>query len=498
MTFGQLLTSVGIECPSELCGREVSGVFTDSAKVKKNSIFVCIRGDRYDGHDYIDQAIRAGADVIVAENVRGLREGGAALTSVNNTRLCASLLYNEWFGRPSDEMKIIGITGTNGKTSVACMLKAIFEQEGYLCALIGTLGMYIGDTRLGSSELSSSNMTTPDPETLYSALAKMKRSGVDFVFMEVSSHALAQCRTDAIIFDCAVFTNLTVDHLDFHVNMENYYKAKKKLFEQCRRAVINIDDATGYQLASELENSRLALKRCSRHIGDLCALGESQSRPCGIEYIAKSDDGECRVALPNFSGEFTVINSLEAIAAAAYYGITAERAAMALGRMQGVRGRLERVVAHPRQNIEIFIDYAHTPDALERTLMSLRCTRRENSKIILLFGCGGDRDRGKRKEMGAIATRLADLVIISSDNSRSEDPKRIIGDILKGIDKEKEYVVIVDRAEAIRAAICSYAREGDLLLLAGKGHECYEIDAHGAHAFNEKEIIVEVMHNLYG
>ena len=497
MTFERLLASVGIDCPSELCGREVSGVFTDSAKVKKNSIFVCIRGDRYDGHDYIDQAIRAGAEVIVAENVRGIRVGGAALTSVNNTRLCASLLYNEWFGRPSDETKIIGITGTNGKTSVACMLKAIFEQEGYLCALIGTLGIYVGEQKLGSAELSSANMTTPDPETLYASLAQMKQAGVDFVFMEVSSHALAQCRTDAIVFDCAVFTNLTVDHLDFHIDMENYYEAKKKLFLQCRRAVINTDDTAGCRLASELEGRRVAITRCSRHEGDLCALNEELKSPIGVEYTLVCGTESSRIRLPSFSGEFSVMNSLQALAVAREYGIAPERAATALEKMQGVRGRLERVVAHPKQKIEIFIDYAHTPDALERTLMSLRRVRRGRSRIILLFGCGGDRDRGKRKQMGAIATRLADLVIISSDNSRSEEPMSIIGDILKGIDKEKEYVVIADRAEAIKAAICTYTKDGDILLLAGKGHERYEIDARGAHAFDEKEIIREAFMSLY-
>ncbi len=496
MNFERLLGAVGLECPQELWGKEVSCIVTDSAKARENCIFVCIRGSRFDGHDHIVEAMEAGAKVIVAENVRGEREGGAALTLVNNTRLCASLLYNEWYGRPADCMKIIGVTGTNGKTSVACMLKALFESAGYFCALIGTLGMYSGDRRVDDCSLSTSNMTTPDPETLYSALAQMKHDGAEYVFMEVSSHALAQCRTDAIEFDCAVFTNLSRDHLDFHSDMESYYKAKEKLFTHSRRAIVNSDDAAGRRLIRFLEARGGFLKSCSRTEGDFCALLERHGRPCGIEYLLKYAEGECRVSLPNFSGEFQIMNSLEAAAVALSYGIAPSTVVRAFESMSGIRGRLERVVAHEEQDIDVFIDYAHTPDALERLLRSVREIKGRDGRIVLLFGCGGDRDRSKRREMGRIASRLADFVIVTSDNSRSEDPRLIIADILKGIDKEKEFAVIEDRRAAIERAIKEYTRAGDILVLAGKGHECYEINAQGVHAFDERKIVQEVYDDL--
>ena len=357
--------------------------------------------------------------------------------------------------------------------------------------------LYIADQNILGNGLSQSNMTTPDPEILYSLLARMRDAGVEYVFMEVSSHALYQCRTDAIEFDCAVFTNLTQDHLDFHGNMENYYKAKEKLFVQSRRAVVNTDDASGRRLIRSLERADGRFKTCSRSTGDFCALFEKHARPCGIEYLCKSDEGEYRISLPNFAGEFQVMNSLQAAAVASMYGIPAQTIQQAFENMDGVCGRLERVLLHPKQEIEIYIDYAHTPDALERLLQSVRHLRHNTSRILLLFGCGGDRDKDKRRLMGQIASKLSDMVIVTSDNSRSEEPGAIICDILNGINKEKPYAVISDRAEAIERAIKDYARRGDILVLAGKGHERYEIGADGVRAFDEREIVSRVLSDLY-
>ena len=500
MKFDELLVKVGIECPKELYGREVSAIVTDSAKAIKDCIFVCLEGSRYDGHDHIDEAVSAGAVVIVAEKVRGVCVGGAALTLVNNTRLCASLLYNEWFGSPSEAMKIIGVTGTNGKTSVTCMLKALFEAEGYSCALIGTLGIFSGNRRIGGEGLSISNMTTPDPETLYSVLAEMKRDGVEYVFMEVSSHALSQSRTDAIFFDCAVFTNLSADHLDYHGDMEAYYKAKEKLFLRSRRAVLNVDDTAGRRLARILRERQIEFKTCSAKEGDFCALLENADGCKGsfrTEYTLKTAEGCIRVSLPNFAGEFQIMNSLQAAAVALSYGISPENVRDTFAKIQGVKGRMEQVRAHGKQNIHIFIDYAHTPDALEKLLRSIRSMRAEGQRIVLLFGCGGDRDRSKRRVMGQIASRLADMTVVTSDNSRSEDPAEIIGDILKGIDKEKRFTVIKDRRSAIRRAILEFTRPGDILVLAGKGHETYEIDRDGVHAFDERQIVREALCELF-
>lgn len=502
MNFERLLGAIGAECPAHLYGKQVSCIVTNPNKARKNCIFVCISNSRYGSAEHIDEALKAGAGVVVAENVRGSSEGGAALTFVDNTRMCASLLYNEWYERPArtENMKIIGVTGTNGKTSVTCMLREIFEKAGYSCGQIGTLGIFSKGRRLGGGELSNANMTTPDPETLYSALAQMRDDGVEYVFMEVSSHGLSQCRTDAITFDCAVFTNLSPEHLDFHKDMESYYKAKEKLFSQCRRAVVNTDDTAGRRIARFLEQNGIEFFTCSRSEGDFCAVTGKEAKSSKTEYLLKAPNGTYEVSLPYLTGDFQIMNSLEAAAVAVSCGIPASVAVSALKNMKSIRGRMESVVCGDKQNFRIFIDYAHTPDALEKLLLSARALREKDGggKIITLFGCGGERDRSKRKIMGQIASRLSDTVIVTSDNSRGEDPKRIINEILKGIDKEKEFAVIEDRASAIETAVSSYARKGDILLLTGKGHECYNIDDKGVHPFDEREIIRKAFLKFYG
>lgn len=492
MRFDELLTMAGLECPDEVRDRSVSGVFTDSRRVIKDSIFVCIRGSECDGHRYVKDAIEAGAAVIVAEKSRGVCVGGAAIIYVDNTRLTASLLYNVWHGKPADRLRIIGVTGTNGKTSTALMMLSIFERAGYPCGFLGTVG-YLS---AGRRPIADAEMTTPAPEALYSALAEMKRDGVEYVFMEVSSHALAQSRTAAIEFDTAVFTNLTEDHLDFHGDMETYYNAKKILFSQCRRAVINIDDAAGRRLFRSLEGKGVDKKSCSLDEGDFCAILPKEIGSLGSEYAIKTANGIHRVFLP-LAGEFQIMNSLEAAAVAMMHGIPTDIVKKALADIGGIPGRMESVKLHPKQNFDIFIDYAHTPDALEKLLRSVRNFKGDSSRIILLFGCGGEREREKRRIMGQIASRLADTVIITSDNPRGEEPRAIISDILRGIDKERSYVVVEDRAEAIRKAVCEYARRGDILILAGKGHETYSIDREGKHPFDEREIVDEALRVLY-
>ena len=492
MRLGELFENVGIECPDGLEQKIVSGIVTDSRKAFKDCIFVCVRGLENDGHRHIEEAIKAGAAVIVAENVRGVCVGGAAIVLVENTRHTASLLYNAWYGEPTKELKIIGVTGTNGKTSVTLMLKQIFERAGYSCGLLGTVGYF----SVGGRKLSGGEMTTPDPETLYRSLRQIRDDGGEYVFMEVSSHALAQSRTDAIIFDTAVFTNLTEDHLDFHASMEAYYKAKEKIFSQCRRAVVNIDDAAGRRIFRSFEKSGIEIKSCSADKGDFCALFGKSLRANRSEYALKTENGIYRVSLP-LSGEFQIMNSLEAAAVALMHGIPIRTVREALGNMPTIPGRMELVRAHERQSFDIFIDYAHTPDALEKLLKSVRSIKRDNGRLILLFGCGGERETEKRKTMGQIASRLADTVIITSDNSRREDTDKIISDILRGIDKEKEYTIIKDRREAIEQAISRYVRQGDVLVLAGKGHEKYQIDASGKHDFDERQIINEALIKLY-
>lgn len=495
MCFDDLLLPLGLDCPKELYRVEVANITTDSRKVNENSIFICVCGSSDDGHNYVDEAIRRGARVIVAEKVRNECVGGAALLCAENTRRLASLLYNLFYNDPVSKMKFIGITGTNGKTSVSFALLEILEAAGYKTGLIGTLG----DFSCGRRAIErSGNMTTPDPEALYSALAKMAEDGVEYVVLEVSSHALSQERVAPITFDTAVFTNLSEEHLDYHRDMEDYYSAKQKLFLQSKSAVVNIDDPAGKRLYSFLDGQELLRKSCSRTEGDFCAL-EARSTINGTNYVLVENYDKCNaysVRLRSL-GDFQVMNSLEALAAARLCGVDINIAVEALSNMNAPAGRLE-LISEPCDDIKVLIDYAHTPKALEALLRSVRMAVPSNSRLILVFGCGGDRDKGKRKIMGQVASRLADLTVVSSDNPRSEDPKDIIKDILKGIDKEKEFAVIESRKDAILAAITQYARKGDTVILAGKGHENYEITSLGKRPFSEREIAKEALLLRYG
>ena len=491
MRFEELLLPVGLECPNELFGVEVSKIATDSREVVENSIFICVKGTHDDGHCYLNDAIDAGARVIVAEKVRNECVGGAALLYARNTRRFASLLYNLWYNDPVGKMKFIGITGTNGKTSIAYMILEILEAAGYKTGLVGTVECLSCNRRKIEVD---GNMTTPDPRTLYEILGKMRDDGVEYVVMEVSSHALEQCRIAPICFEVAVFSNLSAEHLDFHGDMENYYKAKEKLFLQAKSAVVNIDNNAGKRLYSFLDEQGILKRSCSRKEGTFCALNEKSSY-LGSNYLLVREGDKCNaqsVRVP-LLGDFQVMNSLEAIAAAELCGVDISLASYAIEKMKPISGRLEGVKIDGEQDVGVFIDYAHTPDALEGLLLNVRGLLPSNSKIILVFGCGGDRDKEKRKIMGQIASRLADFVVVTSDNSRSEDPSLIIKDILKGIDKEKEFAVIESRREAILTAITHYARKNDTVILAGKGHELYEITADGRHSFDERLIAREAL-----
>ncbi len=500
MQFGELFGKAGLlaQIPDALREIEVSDMVTDSREVKKHSVFICLVGGRYDGHSHIKDAIEAGADVIVAENVRSACVGGAAIVKVDSTRNAAALLYNAWHGSPAGKLKIMGVTGTNGKSSTVSMLCDIFEYAGHRCGMIGTLGVFsVGRRKITFN--GEASMTTPSPQYLYHALSEMVRDGAEYVFTEVSSHALAQSRVDAIEFDTAVFTNLSEDHLDFHKNFENYFAAKEKLFSMARNAVINVDNIYGKRLYDSLKarGGLESLNCTSRMTGDFCALDEMAQSGSGIEYTLKYRGGSHRVFLPLF-GDFQTENSLSAAAVALTHGIDITTVCGALENMRGISGRFERVRAHEKQDFEIFIDYAHTPDALERLLKSARTLLPVGGRLIVLFGCGGEREREKRRAMGRIATRLADFTVITSDNPRSEDKGEIIRDILLGIDKEKAYTVIEDRREAISFAVSRYAKPRDILLLAGKGHERYVCDAKGTHDFDERNIVCEALVARYG
>ena len=479
MLLGKLFSAAGLECPEEYLNIEISKIVTDSREACERCMFICVSGYNTDGHEYIKEAINKGAVVIVSERVCDECVGGAAIIKIDNTRRAAALLYNAQCGRPSEKIKLIGVTGTNGKTSVCHMLESIFSEAGVKCGVIGTVGVRaLGEDLTPFRE----GMTTPDAAGLYPLLAKMADMGVTHVFMEVSSHALAQDRVAGLEFECGIFTNLTRDHLDFHGSMEEYFRQKASLFSRCRYKIINADDAYGKRLLDIYENC----VTCSvGGDGDFCArqicYGTDRT-----QYKLKFGGGELEISLGAL-GDFSVFNSLEAAAAALTLGISPDALIGGLLRFRGAKGRMERVLDGDSP-FEVIVDYAHTPDALERLLMSVRSIRKARGRIILVFGCGGDRDKGKRKQMGRIASRLADFVVVTSDNSRSERPEDIIAEILKGIDKEKPYRAIASRKQAIEYAIESAAQD-DIIVLAGKGHEKYEIDACGKHFFDEVQIV---------
>ncbi len=472
-----LFERAGISCPAKCKDIEITDIVTSSDRATKGSMFICIKGNNSDGHDHIGEAVKNGAVVIVAEQVRDECVGGAAIIKVDNTRHVAALLYNIQCDEPTKKLKVIGVTGTNGKTSVCAMLENILLSDGVRCGVIGTTGCRVcGEELLGVSQ----GLTTPDVHELYSILAMMADMGVTHVLLEVSSHALALSRVDAIPFEYGIFTNLSRDHLDFHGDMEEYFLAKARLARLCKRAVVNVDDEYGARFASIC---KIPL-RCSRIDGNYVA-SEVKTTARGSEYKLLSGGGQLDIAVRAL-GDFSVVNSLQAAATALDMGISADAVTRGLLRFFGAKGRMERAVSG--EPFEVIVDYAHTPDALERLLISARVLRRDRGKLILVFGCGGDRDRGKRKQMAQIASRLADEVIVTSDNSRSESFEDILSDILKGMDKEKTYTVIASRARAIEYAV-EIAKSGDVVLLAGKGHEKYEIDADGRHDFDEISIV---------
>lgn len=455
---------------------DVAGISEKSSVCKDGYVYVCIKGLHKDGKDYIKEAIAAGAVCVVTDTEL---ESGIPYIMVTDSRAALSRLWQAWYGYPARSLKLIGVTGTNGKTSTAYMLKSILDKAGKPCGLIGTVRYIAGQTYY------ESELTTPDPELMQKLLFEMKQSGHEYVVCEVSSHALALNKLDGMEFEVGVFTNLSQDHMDFHENMENYFTAKSKLFSMCKCAVINSDDLYGKRLASRLD---IRTVTCSVNSNDasICAKNV-RTKEKSVEYEFLSGCTIYRIYCP-VSGKFSVYNSLLAAATAEVLGISSENIVEGISSMGTVTGRMERV--ETGKDFSIIIDFAHTPGALENVLKSIK--EFAKGRIVCLFGCGGDRDRSKRKIMGKIAAENSDYLVITSDNPRSEDPLEIIKEILEGVlsvDSIKDkYTVIESREEAIRYAIRN-ARKDDTVLLAGKGHENYYVDASGKHSFDERAII---------
>lgn len=494
MNLHTLCQEAQIVIPQFLSNPVVGGICTDSRNIRPGDVFVCIRGMTVDSHFYIKEAIARGAVAVVAER-ECTETGTIPLILVEDTRHAATMLYDAWYGHPAHKMKMIAVTGTNGKTSVTYMLRCIFEAAMHRCGMIGTVHSYSCGRRLNvRSENPLANMTTPDPAELYRILAVMAEDGVEYVFMEATSHALALRKLDALSFEAAVFTNLTPEHLDFHENMENYFSVKTQLFSMCKTAIINSDDDYGKRLARLATCPVLTCstrERASDFFADhICDMGAD-----GNEYrlISRNMRATLRTPIP---GRFTVMNTLEAAACASSLGVSPSAIMTALGSLNSIDGRMERVKLGALCDFSVFIDYAHTPDALYNLLTTARGFRKNGQRIVLLFGCGGDRDKSKRPVMGRIASELADFCVITSDNSRSEDPLEIIKEICDGMN-ETSYTAIPDRAEAIDWVIRT-AKRGDIILFAGKGHEEYEIDKDGKRPFNERKLARDAAIRYYG
>lgn len=455
---------------------EISDITCDSRKVSKGCAFVCINGFKMDGHDFAKVAAENGASVIISEKPTGVENE----VVVKDTHEAYAVMSANYFSNPSKSFKLIGVTGTNGKTSITYMLKAIIEANGYKTGVIGTIQNLIGDVVLEAVN------TTPDAYGLNKLFAQMRDAGCEYVIMEASSHALDQKRIFGLEFEVAAFTNLTQDHLDYHVTMDNYLEAKKKLFTMCKTAVINVDDEYGRRIAEDTQCEILGYA-CFDRSATFCANGINM-KPDGIEYELVGDCFIKRMRLKT-GGRFSVYNSMCAAVCGKQLGFDIESIANALENLDGVKGRAE--VVPTGKDFTVIIDYAHTPDGLMNILATFKEIKR--GRLVCLFGCGGDRDATKRPIMGGIAAKMSDFVIVTSDNPRSEEPSEIISDILEGIkDSRTPYVVIENRIEAIKFAVQN-AQKDDIIVLAGKGHETYQILKTGKIHLDEREIVAEAL-----
>lgn len=468
---------------------EISGVRYDSRMVAPGDLFVAMPGQKADGHQFLDEAIRRGAAALfVGKERKPISKAGIAVVEVPDTRRALAIASNIFYGFPSRSMVLIGITGTNGKTTSSYLIKGILEAAGKRVGLIGTISYQMGGEQIPAPH------TTPESADLQEILAKMRDRGLEYVVMEVSSHALEQDRVFGTVFDIALFTNLTQDHLDFHITMEEYFRAKLRLFQDLKpkgtikiRGVINLDDIWGRQIIGEMKFPYLSYSLSDK--GDIIAR-ECLSGSDGASFAAVTPVGKFGIK-SKLAGRHNLQNILASIGVACALDIPVKAIQDGISGVENVPGRLEKV--SEGQDFEVFVDYAHTEDAL-RNLLSL-AKEISRGKIITVFGCGGDRDRGKRPKMGKAARDMSDIMIITSDNPRGEDPLVIIEEIetgISGLKRGKDYFVVEDRRSAIEMAI-DLAMPGDTVILAGKGHEDYQIIREKRLHFDDREVAREAI-----
>ena len=469
----------GIETIGSVADCEVIDLTSDSRKVRDGVIFVCIKGLKSDGHDYAASAAESGAAAIICERDLGLEKQ----LIVPSVRDAFAAMCENFMGHPLEKLQLIGVTGTNGKTSATFITKQVLERSGHKCGLIGTIQNMIGDEALHTE------FTTPDTYELHSLFARMAEAGCEYVVMEVSSHALEQGRVAGLHFAVACFTNLSEDHLDFHGTMEAYFGAKAKLFGMTDCAIINIDDAWGNKLRIG-DDVELVTYGIDNDLADITARNVTFYAD-GVGFTLCAAGRELPVKVPT-PGRFSAYNALSAAGCALAVGVAPEAVAEALNRSIGVKGRAE--VFPTGRDFTIILDYAHTPDGVENILSSMRAVSK--GRLVALLGCGGDRDPYKRPLMGEAASRLADFVIVTSDNPRTEDPESIIKQILPGVEEhDTPYTVIVNRREAMKYAV-EHAQPGDVIVMAGKGHEDYQIIGKVKIHFDEREVLREIFDSL--
>lgn len=458
---------------------DIDEIYYDSRQVTPNSLFFCIEGFKFDGHNFAVDAVNRGARVLVVEKDVPV-VGNVTKIFVEDSRLAMALMSANFFGKPANEMHMIGVTGTNGKTTITYLMKSILEKAGLKVGLIGTITNMIGN------RIISSERTTPESLDLQQLLAHMRTEGVDVVVMEVSSHSLSLKRVAGCNFDIGIFTNLSQEHLDFHGTMENYRTAKAELFRYSRVSIINVDDEHGKIIAQNIDGNVISYGisngDCRVYARDIDITHR------GVSFSMHLPSDKLRIDL-NIPGIFSVYNALAAGAAAYVLDIDVEPIKAGLEGIYGVPGRFE--LLDTDTDYSVIIDYAHTPDGLENILETAKSIT--ENRLITLFGCGGDRDKDKRSIMGEVAGKYSDICIITSDNPRTESPMSIIDDIIPGVKKtECPYVIIEDRRKAIGFAL-NEAKKGDVIILAGKGHENYQILKDRTIHFDERKVVAELL-----
>ena len=481
MKLSEILKGIAVKTVVGPADADITDVDIDSRRVVPGHLFVAIRGTQTDGHQYIGKAIEQGAAAILCETLPEAPAEGVTFVQVDSTEAAVGPVATAFQGHPSEQLKLVGVTGTNGKTTIATLLYNMFRRLGYRCGLLSTVCNYIEEEAVPASH------TTPDPIELNRLLRRMVDAGCQYVFMECSSHAIAQQRIGGLRFAGGIFTNLTRDHLDYHKTVENYRNAKKQFFDMLPKgsfAITNADDKNGLFM---VQNTKATVKTYSvRQMADFRA----RIIECHFEGMYLEVDG--REVGVQFIGKFNVSNLLAVYGAAVMLGQQPEDVLVVMSTLRSVAGRLEPI--HSPEGYTAIVDYAHTPDALENVLKAIHeVLEGKDGKIITVCGAGGNRDKGKRPLMAQEAVRQSDRVIITSDNPRFEEPQDIINDMLAGLtpQKMKKVISIVDRREAIRTA-CMMAQKGDVILIAGKGHEDYQEVKGVKHPFDDREVVIEI------